>query len=178
VDSRNRAEKVILLSNAYQKVKMNEIDKAINSELKKVRQALDEHLNSINDNTQEIQSLFDYLQEIEVKVEKLSQRLDQTQLNNQNSPVKPCVAPLNQMERKIFLTLYTAEMPLSYREISERSQISPTIVHECISSLTSKGIPLIRTFCNDQMFFKIEPVFKEVQAKENLINLSLQSFME
>jgi len=160
---------------------MNEIDKAISPELKKVRQALEEHLASINDNTQEIQSLFDYLQEIEVKVEKLSQRLDQIQLNTSTqaaAPIKPIVTPLNQMEKKIFLTLYTAEMALSYREISERSQISPTTVHECISSLVSKGIPLIRTFCNDQMFFRVEPVFKEVQAKENLINLSLQSFME
>ncbi len=160
---------------------MNEVDGTIGTELKKVKQALEEHLTSINDNTQEIQSLFDYLQEIEVKLEKVSQRLDQVQINSEAQPatqVKPMVTPLNQMEKKVFLTLYTGEMPLSYREISERSQVSPSIVHECISSLASKGIPLVRSFCNDQMFFKVEPAFKEVQAKENLINLSLQSFME
>jgi len=159
---------------------MNEIDKAMGAELKKVRQALEEHLTSINDNTTEIQSLFDYLQEIEVKLEKISQRLDQVQIGAevQSTVTKPAVAPLTQMEKKVFLTLYTGEMPLSYREISERSGISPSIVHECISSLTSKGIPLVRSFCNDQMFFKLEPLFREAQAKENLINLSLQSFLE
>jgi DNA-directed RNA polymerase specialized sigma subunit len=159
---------------------MNEIDKAMGAELKKVRQALEEHLNSINDNTTEIQSLFDYLQEVEVKLEKISQRLDQVQMSTEAQPiaVKPAVAPLTQMEKKVFLTLYTGEMPLSYREISERSGVAPSIVHECISSLVSKGIPLVRSFCNDQMFFKLEPLFKEVQAKENLINLSLQSFLE
>ncbi|MEK6938770.1 MAG: hypothetical protein AABX04_07040 [Nanoarchaeota archaeon] len=159
---------------------MNEVDKVIGVELKKVKQALEEHLTSINDNTQEIQSLFDYLQEIEVKVEKISQRLEQVQMGAEVSAatVKQTVTPLNQVEKKVFLTLYTAEIALSYREISERAQVSPAIVHECISSLVSKGIPLVRSFCNDQMFFKVEPAFKEAQAKENLINLSLQSFME
>ena len=36
-----------------------------------IRHALEEHLSSINENTSEIQSLFDYLQEMEQKVEKV-----------------------------------------------------------------------------------------------------------
>ncbi|MBI4983260.1 hypothetical protein HZC32_01310 [Candidatus Woesearchaeota archaeon] len=158
---------------------MDKVDERIGVELGKVRQALEEHLSAINENTLEIQSLFDYIQEVEVKLEKLSQRLDQLQIAANNcSPSKPIISPLNQTEKKVFLTLYTEEMPLSYREIAGRAQVSLSVVPECVSSLAGKGIPLARTFCNDQIFIKIDPNFKELQAKENLINLSLQSFME
>ena len=49
---------------------------------------------------------------------------------------------------------------------------------KCVSSLAGKGIPLVRSHFNDKMFVKLEPEFKEIQAKQNLINLSLESFME
>src|SRR3989339_324273 len=145
----------------------------LNQEVEKVKHALEEHLSTINENTSEIQSLFDYLQDVETKVEKLSQRLDQMQLNQGQPLPKPAIAPLNQIEKKVFLNLYTEETPLSVNEIALRSSLSPSIVMESIGTLTQKGVPLSRNFCQDQMFFKLDPAFKERQAKENLINLSL-----
>ena len=147
-------------------------------EFSKVRQALEEHLNAINENSSEIQALLDYVQEVELKTDKLSQRIDQMQLNYDNSFEKKAVTPLNQVERKVFLVLYTEEEPLSFREISQRSEISISLVPECVSSLVQKGIPLHRSYANGHLFFKLNPEFKELQAKENVINLSLQSFME
>lgn len=159
---------------------MFELGNRMETEFQKIRQALEEHLGAINENTHEIQSLFDFLQEMEVKLEKFSQRLDQMQLNASTSgaPAKPAVTPLNQMEKKVFLVLYTEETALGYREIAEKAHIPVSVVPECLSCLANKGIPLARTFCNEQLFFQIEPTFKEVQARENVINLSLQSFME
>jgi len=145
-------------------------------DLEKIKQALDDHLAGINENTTEIQALFDYLHELEVKFEKLNQRLDNLQLSENKD--KPELITLTQKERKVFLVFYTEEMALSYHEIAEKAEISVALIPECISSLTNKGIPFIRTFVNDQIFLKLEPQFKELQAKENLVNLSLQSFME
>ena len=154
------------------------LGKGINKELEKVRQALEEHLSSINENTSEIQGVFDYLNGIEVKMDKLTQRLDQLQLNSSEcEEQKLNITPLNQIERKIFLTLYTEEIPMSYREICVRSGLPLSVITECVSSLFSKGIPILRSFCNNQLFVKISPSFKDRQAKENLVNLSLQSFM-
>ena len=146
-------------------------------DLENVKNALEEHLSAINENTSEIQALFDYIHELETKIEKLSTRLDETQLNQNLQPPKKEIAPLNQMEKKIFLTLYTEETALSSAEISARTGIALSIVPEELSALTSKGIPLIRNVCENQLFFKLDPCFKELQAKENLVNLSLQSFM-
>ncbi len=142
-------------------------------EFTKIRQALEEHLSAINDNTAEIQALFDYLQELEVKVDKVNQRLDSLQLSADKA--KP--SSLTLIEKKVFLVLYTEEMPLVAEEIAVRAEMPPALVPECLSQLGRKGVPLQRTFMKDQLFWCLDRTFKERQAKENLINLSLQSFM-
>ncbi len=147
-------------------------------EFKLIRQALEEHLSSINENTSEIQAMFDYLQETDLKVDKLSQRLENLQLSLGKPIEKPTISPLNQLEKKVFLILYTEETPLSYEEICAKAEIPLSTIPECISSIIDKGIPLLRSLVNDRLFFKLSPSFKELQAKDNLINLSLQSFIE
>ncbi len=142
-----------------------------------MKRILEEHLSSINENTSEIQALFDYLQEVELKVDKLSQRLDGAQLTLGQNLARPLIAPLNHTEMKVFLVLYTEEMPLSYNEIAAKASLPLGLVPECLSSLTSKGIPFQRSFYGNQLFLKLDPRFKELQAKENLVNLSLQSFL-
>jgi hypothetical protein len=142
-----------------------------------IRNALEEHLSAINENTSEIQAMFDYLQELEIKVDKLSHRLDNLQLNNDVEIDKPVIQPLDHIERKVFLVLYTEDMPLSCRELGMKARVPLSAVSECISSITDKGIPLLRSLVNNQIYFKLSPSFKEIQAKENLINLSLHSFM-
>ncbi|MBI2668282.1 hypothetical protein HYX14_00400 [Candidatus Woesearchaeota archaeon] len=150
---------------------------SVSTEFHDVQNVLDEHLSAINENTIEIQSLFDYLQEIEAKLEKMSSRLDQLQLTQGMPLQKPAIAPLNQAEKNLFLTLYTEDQPLSYKELSDKSQLPFSIIPECIAALISKGVPLQRLFVENQLFIKMNTEFKELQAKENIVNLSLQSFM-
>ena len=142
-----------------------------------IRAALEEHVSAINDNSSEIQALFDYLHQVEVKVDKLSQRLDQVQLDDKPLEEKHHIASLNHIEKAIFLVLYTEETPLSFEEIASKTELPVGLVPECVSSLVQKGIPLRRSYSNDQLFFTLDKQFKETQAKENVVNLSLQSFM-
>ena len=143
-----------------------------------VRQELEEHLTAINENTSEIQSMLDYIQEVESKIDKLSQRIDELQLDEGHKEEMPYVMPLTQVERKVFLTLYTEHSALTFQEMSKKSKLSHALISDCISSLVHKGIPLHRSHFNGKLFFKLDPSFKELQAKENLVNLSLQSFIE
>jgi predicted nuclease with TOPRIM domain len=144
-------------------------------QIKDIRHAFEEHLSAINENSNEIQVLFDYLQEMEMKMENLTQRLDQLQLAE---PAKPLLQPLVEEERELFLVMYTEQLPVSCKELSEKTRLEEGVVTELISSLISKGIPLQRTFSNNQFFFSIEGKFKELQAKENIVNVSLSSFLE
>jgi len=152
---------------------------AMNSKIKtnfeEVRTDLEEHLNSINENSTEIQALFDYLQDMEVKIDKLNARLDQVQLT-QGDCEKQEIESLNSVEKQIFLVLYTEEIAMGLKEIAEKAKVPITLVQEYITSLSKKGIPLVRSLFNGQIFIQLDKGFKERQAKENLINLSLDSF--
>jgi hypothetical protein len=140
-----------------------------------IRSQIEEHLLSINENTSEIQVLFDYLQDLETKMEKLQQRLDQMQLDAPSSKAK--VMPLTSLEKKVFLVLYTEDTPLSFEEIAQRSGLKITLARELVSAIIGKGIPVSRSYVNNQLFIKIDHEFKEMQAKENIVNLSLQNFI-
>lgn len=146
-------------------------------EFNSIKRVLEEHLNSINDNTDEIQVLFDYLHDIETKMDRLSSRLDQLQMSQNSSVEKIKISPLTTDEKKIFLVLYTEEHQLTFEEIAKKSHLSCPIVKEKLNTLVEKGIPLERFYSNGQFFFSITKEFKDIQAKENLVNLSLESFM-
>ena len=139
-----------------------------------IRAALEEHLLAINENSSEIQSLFDYLQEMDAKIDALHSRLDSLHIDVQDKRIE--VLPLNEAERQVFVVLYTAEGYLGYSEISARCGMSAAIVQEHLRSLTSKGIPLTRTLSDKQILVQIDVKFKERQAKENVVNLSLDTF--
>ncbi len=156
----------------------HDVVEALNAGLSNLQQALEEHLTAINENTTEIQALFDYLHELEIKHEKLAQRLDRLQLSHTKVLRKQALLPLNQTEKKIFTALYTDDTPLSFVELAERSGVPLALLPECISALSNKGIPFVRSFVNTQMFVKLDPEFKELQAKENVVNVSLQAFFE
>jgi len=141
-------------------------------DMEKIRNDLEEHLSSINENTVEIQGIFDFLSEVENKMDKISQRLDHLQINQDHPLEKQQILPLTQIETKVFLTMYTEATPLSYREIAGRTEMSVELVQESICAISKKGIPLQRSFVNNQLFLKVSPEFKELQAKENVINLS------
>jgi hypothetical protein len=79
---------------------------------------------------------------------------------------------------RVFLTFYTEEQPLTFQEISKKINLPYTMIPDCLSALTQKGIPLQRSYFKNQLFIKLDPQFKELQAKENIVNLSLNSFME
>ncbi len=156
----------------------HDVVEALNAGLNNLQQALEEHLTAINENTTEIQALFDYLHELEIKHEKLAQRLDRLQLSHTKVLRKQALLPLNHTEKKIFMALYTDDTPLSFIELAERSGVPLALLPECISALSNKGIPFVRSFVNTQMFVKLDPEFKELQAKENVVNVSLQAFFE
>ena len=79
----------------------------VENKLNLIRQELDDHLQSINENTSEMQAFFDYLQEIELKIDKLTQRVEQSQLAESKMLAKPSVYSLTSIEKKVFLVLYT-----------------------------------------------------------------------
>jgi DNA-binding MarR family transcriptional regulator len=146
--------------------------------LAQLRDEIDEHVTSINENTTEIQSNYAYTQELNQKIDKLTTRLNHMELLLEGQTKRFEVQPLTYPEKQVFLIFYTEEAPLTYADIALKTNYTESLVQHHIASLIEKGIPIIKSYFNSTPFMKLNPDFKELQAKENLLNLSLQSFVE
>mgnify|MGYP001546229926 CR=1 FL=1 len=109
-------------------------------------------------------------------METIIQRIQKVEMCLMGETVKEELKPLNHDEKKVFLTIYTESSPLTYDDIALKVNISPGHVKELLTQLIKKGIPVTKTFYKEKCFVRLEQMFKEKQAKENLINLSLTSF--
>jgi len=146
--------------------------------LAQFRDELDEHRAAINENTDEIQSNYAYAQELHQKLSQLAERLGHIELLLEGQVKRFEVHPLTNPEKQVFLVLYTEEKPLTYADITAQTGYTESLVQHHLTSLIEKGIPIIKSYFNGTPFMKLNPEFKELQAKENLLNLSLKSFVE
>ena len=158
----------------------------LRAEFAKIRHEFEEHLQAINENTNEIAANYEYTCEIEGKLNKLSERVDQIQMyleansniafaksNNFN------VKRLNRMEQQVFLVIYTLEEEtgsLTYEDISGKLGISEQLAGNYVTSLIEKGVPIFKRYINSKPYLRLDPEFKTLQAKENILQLSLQEF--
>ena len=162
------------------------LNKSLKNEFDKIRQEFEEHLQAINENTSEIASNFEYVSEIDAKLDRLSERIDKIQIfleSNSGIPIAKRnnfdVKRLNRKEQQVFLVIYTLEEEkgnLTYGDIAEKLGISEQLTASYITSLIEKGVPIIKRYINTKPHFKLDSDFKTLQAKENILQLSLEEF--
>ena len=162
------------------------IGKALKSEFTKIRHEFEEHLQSINENTNEIAANYEYTCELESKLDRLSERVDQLQMFLEaNSGIAITkrknfdVQKLNRMEQKVFLVIYTLEEEkggVTYADIAQKLEIPQQLAANYVTSIIGKGVPILKRYLNLRPYLRLDPEFKTLQAKENILQLSLQEF--
>ncbi|MEK6983117.1 MAG: hypothetical protein AABX33_00960 [Nanoarchaeota archaeon] len=156
------------------------------AEILKIKHDLEEHLQAINENTNEIAANYEYICEIETKLDRISERVDQIQLcmeSNSGSLIQKSgnfeVRRLNRTEQQVFLVIYTLEEEkgsLTYGDIALRLGISEQLAGNYVTSLIEKGVPIIKRYLNSKPYLRLDPDFKTLQTKENILQLSLEEF--
>src|SRR3989344_3362713 len=143
-----------------------------------LRQELDEHLDVINENTDEIEGNFSYLINLEKRMKFLEQRLEKFEKTLSK------VAPLEEQKREkkqihitdneqdVFLVIYNSPKAVDYAHVARTLRKSETYVRYQINGLISKGVPVMRHIINRRNYFSLDIEFKEMQCKENILNLS------
>lgn len=164
----------------------NRFDKAFRQGFTKINHEFEEHLQAINENSNEIAANYEYICEIESKLDKLSERVDKIQMyleyGSANFVAKRSsfdVKKLNRREQEVFLVIYTLEEEkgsLTYEYIAEKLNISKELAGSYVTSLIEKGVPIIKRYINSKPYLRLDPEFKTLQAKENILQLSLQEF--
>ena len=131
----------------------------------KVRDELDDHRESINQNSAEIQSLYEYIHELEQKLVKLQEQLIETK---RPAPL-PAVMPLTYREQEVFLALYTADLPLTAQLLGDQLGLAQGAIFKYVRALIAKGVPILQHMQEDQEAYALDLKFKDLQAKKNIV---------
>ena len=170
----------------YGNIELSRLSKTLKAEFTKIRHEFEEHLQAINENTNEIAANYEYTCELEGKLDKISERVEQIQMyleaNSNISFTKRNnfdVKRLNRVEQQVFLVIYTLEEEkgsLTYEDIAGKLNMSGQLAGNYVTSLIEKGVPILKRYINSKPYLRLDPEFKTLQAKENILQLSLQEF--
>lgn len=148
------------------------IKNSFDESLEEIRFELDEHLDSINQNSTEIQANYEYLEELNKKIDKLTSRLDELSTIFQHNINKDQKTQFTDHEKEVFVVLYTAQEPLSYEEIAARAALPLYLVEDIVTALKLKQVPIIKRTFAGKVLLVIEEKFKEAQKKFNIVNVN------
>lgn len=151
--------------------KLKDFQTGIKSAFDAVKMELDEHLDSINHSTREIQSIYDYMSELDAKIEKLNERIDDMQMLINPEQQKEEPINLTNREQEVFLVLYSEEK-IIIKEIAKKLGFTEEMVNKYIYNLISKGIPVLREYNEKTVSFSLDLKFKDLQAKKNILNIN------
>lgn len=139
-----------------------------------LQEELDDHRQSINENTNEIQSNFEILKSLQQQISVLTEKLNKIV---QCCPVekKPKISPLNPKEKQVFFALYSLgeSMPfVSYKDLAKKTGFNDALVSSYITNMVEKGVPITKKYDAGSAFVQLAPDFRQLQAKENVIGVN------
>jgi len=145
--------------------------------LSSMREELDDHRLAINENTDELGSMNEFLNEVNKKVDKLAERLDElTLLIKGTRPEQEfSILPLSEREKEVFYALYvsTETTPfVTYEELAKKALMTRETTSQCVTAMMQKGIPVVKKYDGTRVFMRLDEKFRQVQAKKNLVGLS------
>lgn len=160
-------------------ISLKNINQKIKGAFNKLREEMDDHLLAINENTNEIYSQYEYICELEKKIEKLTERVEQLQMHTYGkltfkTNFKSGIHNLSKIEEQVFTVLYTMEEEkgsVTLMDISTQLDIDESEVSNCIHSMAEKGIPITKRVIGNSHYFNVDKDFKMIQVKENVLKL-------
>lgn len=149
-------------------------DKRLRTAFNAVHREFEEHLESINGNTQEILENRYMLEELQERIMKVAAdvadikaRLDESP---DDTPMYESIE-LSLREQEVFLVLYTQEHGASYTEIAERLTLPISLIQELIYDMIVKGVPIIKQRTERGVNIRLDLEFREHQSKYNLVGI-------
>lgn len=149
--------------------------KEIKGIVSQIQEELNDHLDSINANSSELQINYEYLSDVESKIDKLNAKIEEIQLflgMQKKKSIEKRNITLTLREQEIFLVLYTSENPSNSRQISRKLGLPEESTKNYIDNIISKGVPVIKRYVNGEILYVLDAEFKNLQAKENILSIN------
>ncbi len=164
----------------------DKVSKKIQENLKEafdtINEEFSDHLQAINENTNEIQGNYEYICELDSKIDKLGEKMDEIVMLLRRSNIDMVdervpfdIRPLNTKEKEIFFALYSLEEELNavtYQDISRKLSLPASLVQAYITNLFGKGVPILKRYRESKVYLTLDPEFRVCQARENLIGIT------
>ena len=153
-------------------LKIKTIEDGLRHAFESIKDEFNVHLDSINQNTSEIESLYEYIADVDSKIEKLNERIDELfMLVSPMAKSEDFGVELTHREQEVFVILYS-EDKISLKDAAKRLGFTEEMVNRYVSSLVSKGIPVLRQFIGSDLFLYMDLKFKDLQAKKNVLKIN------
>lgn len=144
-----------------------------------IRDEFEDHLQAINENTSEIQENYSYMCELDNKIAKLNERIDEvhsilSKITGKKTLKKSKfedIDPLTSMEKNVFMNLYTEAVPVSFATLAKKMQMPITLVRQYVTNLLEKGVPVQKVYKNTIPHVLLDQRFKNLQAKKNILKI-------
>jgi len=142
-----------------------------------MREELDDHRLAINENTGELDATSECLNEVNKKLDKLTERVDELTLLVKGVHEEKTfdLQPLSNKEKEVFHALYalTETQPFaSYDQIARKALMTKELVSCYVTSMIQKGVPVLKKHDGNRVFLRLEAAFRQCQAKKNLVGLN------
>ncbi|PLW79657.1 hypothetical protein C0585_06710 [Candidatus Woesearchaeota archaeon] len=160
---------------------VKKIENGLKDSFSKIREEMDIHLDTINENTNELAANYDYMMKLEGKIDKLNERIDELTIMMEEFVGMPKKIGykeqfenivLSNREQEVFLVLYSSQTDLSHNEIARKLGLTIQLVDQNIDGMISKGVPIIKRYNEGKVTLKVDDDFKSLQAKENILNIN------
>jgi hypothetical protein len=180
IDEDLKQQKRVLLSSK----RRNELELVkirVSQSFEQVKEQFEDHLVAINENTNEIQSNFEYLCEMDRKIDKLAEKIEELNLilrqqKGEDTAKKTFeLQPLTSKEKEVFYALYVLTEQrryTTYKDLSKRTCYAESLVASYITNLIEKGIPVVKKYAKRTAYLSLDPEFREIQAKENIVGVN------
>lgn len=149
-----------------------QLDQGIRAAFLKVKEEFEEHLQAINENTDEINASHDALGELDGKMEKLNARIDTIHMMFQQLLLQTRVSiELSVTEQRVFSLLYTY-LYVPMVEIGVKTGLSQAEVDDVFTSLADKGVIIIRKVKDEETYLKLDDDFRRLQEQHQMVKVS------
>ena len=142
----------------------------------KIKEEFDDHLESINQNTIEQQSLFEYLSRLNDKIDKLSAKIDSIPIQDRRKPAKKelLTVVLTREEEEVLAILLSNSKRnalTTYDILADKLDITPVYAANIVTSLLEKGIPVGKRLLNGNVLVELDRIFHERQMQYNIVTI-------
>ena len=172
-------ESVITKSSVFTVDNLDTVKRTIGLAVSDIHQEFEDHLEAINENTQEIQHNYEYVCEVDTKLNKINERIDDiyailSNLTGKNLNKKSeyeDIDPLTTMEKNVFLNLYSEDQPITYANLANKMNMPLSLTRQYVTHLLEKGIPVIKKYLKTRPYISLDAKFKNLQAKKNILKI-------